>query len=654
MTLRVPRTAWLSATALLLLAGCTEHPQPARTTHPPAVPAGTIRLAAFDSCAHLLDGLRTSAKAAVGPYGFGGPEYAAGAAAEGAPGARADSAAKGAVPAQPDGGSVPNYSGTNTHEAGVDEPDLVKTDGKRIVTVSGGVLRVVDVATRRITGQVALTEQTGGPRMYNAAELLLSGNRALVLISGGYVPMRGGPATDIAPQPADVLGPRVLLVDLSGAPTITGRYTVDGNLVDARQTGDTARVVVRSSPRLLFPNADRPLTEAQRTAVNEAYLDRTTVDDWLPRYTVDDSTGHHTGRVDCTAVSRPVHYTGSSMLTVLTFDLGRPALGSGDPVTIVADGSTVYGTGPSLYVAGYQDRELPRVQARTTTELYRFDTSKPGRPVFAASGEVPGYLLNQYALAEWNGHLRVATTTAQPWAPPVVDPGAPNAPARPRPPQTESTVYTLTERGGQLVEAGHVGGLGKGERIYAVRFLGGTGYVVTFRQTDPLYTLDLRDASAPRVAGELKINGYSSYLHPAGDGRLLGIGQDATSSGRVQGMQVSLFDVGDPAKPTRLAQYKLGYGYSEAEYEPHAFLYWPATKLLVVPVYQASSGAVALRVGDTAFTELGTVTHPASGQIRRSLVIGDTLWTVSDGGLAADEVRSGATPLARVAWLPYT
>src|SRR5205814_1865282 len=202
---------------------------------------------------------RASAKEAVGPYGFGGPEIAADAAGGPAPGARADSGAKGAAPAAPDGERAPDYSGTNTHEAGVDEPDLVKTDGKRIVTISG-------------------------------------------------------------------------------------------------------RVVVRSAPRLLFPNADRPLTEAQRTAVNEAYLDGTTVDDWLPRYTVDDTTGHHTGRVDCTSVSRPARYTGSSMLTVLTFDLAKPALGTGDPVTIVADGSTVYGTGPSLYVAGYQERELPRMQ----------------------------------------------------------------------------------------------------------------------------------------------------------------------------------------------------------------------------------------------------------------------------------------------------
>ena len=120
-------------------------------------------------------------------------------------------------------------------------------------------------------------------------------------------------------------------------------------------------------------------------------------------------------------------------------------------------------------------------------------------------------------------------------------------------------------------------------------------------------------------------------------------------------MQVSLFDVGDPARPARLAQYKLAFGYSEAEFEPHAFLYWPATKLLVVPTYRGSSGAaLALRVGDSAFTELGNVTHPAPGPIRRSLVIGDTLWTVSDSGLAADELRSGAAPLARVAWLPYS
>ena len=96
---------------------------------------------------------------------------------------------------------------------------------------------------------------------------------------------------------------------------------------------------------------------------------------------------------------------------------------------------------------------------------------------------------------------------------------------------------------------GRVGGLGRGERVYAVRFVDDVGYVVTFRQVDPLYTLDLSNAERPRVLGELKIAGYSSYLHPIGDDLLLGIGQDATEQGRTLGTQLSLFDVSDLRRP---------------------------------------------------------------------------------------------------------
>jgi uncharacterized secreted protein with C-terminal beta-propeller domain len=146
---------------------------------------------------------------------------------------------------------------------------------------------------------------------------------------------------------------------------------------------------------------------------------------------------------------------------------------------------------------------------------------------------------------------------------------------------TESSVYVLDSG---LRQIGHVGGLGKGEQVYAVRFVGPTGYVVTFRQTDPLYVVDLREPTAPRVSGELKINGYSSYLHPAGDGRLIGVGQDGSDNGQLTGLQVSLFDVSDPARPSRLSRYALPGGYSQAESDPHAFLYWPATGTLVIPI----------------------------------------------------------------------
>jgi hypothetical protein len=430
---------------------------------------------------------------------------------------------------------------------------------------------------------------------------------------------------------------------------------MDGSLVDARQVGATARVVFRSSPRLLFPYSERG-TDEQRLAANKAIIDAAGAGDWLPRYAVTTDGRTEQGRVECGAVNRPAKYTGTSMVTVLTFDLGASKLGSGDPVTVVADGNTVYSNGSSLYVANDQSWWAMRAPERgavsrarppdPVTEIYKFETSGSASPRYAAAGSVPGNLINQYALSEWDGHLRVATTHWQ-------------ASGRTN---TDSTVYVLRQDGERLAQTGKVGGLGKGEQIYAVRFVGPVGYVVTFRQTDPLYTVDLTDPARPTVAGELKITGYSAYLHPAGDGRLIGIGQEASERGRIQGTQVSLFDVADLNRPDRLAQYHVKYGNSEAEYDPHAFLYWPADRLLVVPltVYQPNKvaqqgNALVLRVGDNTLTEVGTISQQATqqrggDQIRRTLVVDGVLWTVSDQGLQATNMSN----LDKLAWVPLT
>ncbi|HWG99328.1 MAG TPA: beta-propeller domain-containing protein, partial [Pilimelia sp.] len=598
---------------------------------------------------------------AVGPYGlagdrmgvwFGGPEAVRAAGAEGGapvPGARTA------------GDAAPGHSTTNTHEAGVDEPDLAKTDGRRIVTVDEGVLRVVDPARRALTGTLKLFTDDGDPLRWSAANLLLYGDRALVLAHQRYFADRAGvagpagrPVPDRVPQ-----GPQLLLVDLSDAPRVVSRFRTDGDLLDARQVGGTVRVVVRSAPRLRFPYVERA-SDAQRLAANRRIIERAGVDAWLPRYEVTTAGRTTAGTVDCARLVRPASYSGTSMLSVLTFDLaaaGRPdggggGLGDGDPVTVVADGDTVYSNGSSLYIASDQRwRPVPPGRpgkpAPQVTQLYKFDIAGSGRPRYVAGGSVPGWLVAQYALSEWDGHLRVATTTGRE---DVANP------------QTSSGIHVLAQRGSGLAEVGRVTGLGKGERIYSVRFVGPRGYVVTFRQVDPLYTVDLRDPAAPRVTGELKITGYSAYLHPVGDGRLIGVGQEATAQGRTEGTQVSLFDVSDPSRPRRLAQHHVRYGHSEAEFDPHAFLYWPARRLLVLPltVQQPEAArtvavrAALLRVTDTGLTEVGAVDHSEraapgrDGGIRRSLVVDGTLWTVSAAGLAATDLAT----LKPQAWIP--
>jgi hypothetical protein len=297
--------------------------------------------------------------------------------------------------------------------------------------------------------------------------------------------------------------------------------------------------------------------------------------------------------------------------------------------------------------------------------LYKFDVAGPGRPVYEASGTVPGWLLGsaataQYALSEWNGALRVATTTGLfGWSGP--------------PPL--SAVYILEQVGAQLVIVGKVGGLGLGEQIYAVRFSGPVGYVVTYRAVDPLYTLDLSDPAQPRVVGELQLSGYSAYLDPIDISHVIGIGQATNAAGHIEGTQISLFDTTDFAAPVRAAVFRLAFGHSEAEIDPHALLYWPASRLLVIPVLLPDgaatpagtappsadnvptpvSAALVLHLSGHSITEAGLITHPAvpgnpaGGQIRRSLVIGGDLWTLSDQGLKANDLMT----LAPIGWVPF-
>jgi uncharacterized secreted protein with C-terminal beta-propeller domain len=308
---------------------------------------------------------------------------------------------------------------------------------------------------------------------------------------------------------------------------------------------------------------------------------------------------------------------------------------------------TVYASADALYLASQSWFAIPLAgvvrpePTGMTTEIDKFDTSQPDTTSYEASGSVSGFLLNQWSLSEYKGNLRVASTDLPSWWS-----------SSPRQ-ASETAVHVLAQRDRKLVEVGRVGGLGHGENVYAVRFTGATGFVVTFRQIDPLYTLDLSDPTDPTLLGTLELQGYSAYLHPVGNDRLLGVGQDATDQGRVLGTQLSLFDISDLRKPGRLDAAPLGPGSSEVEYDPHAFLYWPAKGLAVLPVQIATgpfTGAIAFHVGRTGVKQLARLANPAEAPIRRSLVVGDRLYTMSDGGVQAVNLDT----FADIAWIPFS
>src|SRR3954447_5005390 len=544
----------------------------------------------------------------------------------------------------------PDFSGTNVQEAGIDEPDLVKTDGKVIYAVSPGGLQAVDARAKEpaLLGTLALSDVSSAE-----AQLLLHGNRLLVIDSDYGTPV-AVPRTVAVPGSVVLNQPvtRITEVDISdpGAMRVVRTTSVDGSFVDARQTGATARRVTQPPPKPLpLPQeaADEPYDVQREVAIKKS--GPTT---WLPsRRTVAGNgvVGKLRKLVGCRAVRRPALFSGLGTLTVLNVDLdkGLPAV---DADAVMTSGDTVYGTADSLYVATtrYYDpsTEHGALTAFQAAAIHRFGASHAGETTYRSTGEITGFLLNQFSMSEDRGVLRVATTETPEWWP-----GTSAAV-----PQAQSFVTVLRERDGALEQIGRVGGIGVGERIYAVRFLGDRGYVVTFRQTDPLYTLDLSDPEHPRIAGQLDLLGYSAYLHPIDDDLLLGIGQGADDTGRRQGLQVSLFDVSDAAHPKRIGNLVLsGWASSAAEWDHHAFLYWPRTRLAVLPVSSygndAFDGAIGFRIPrDGAIAEAGRVEADSPYDVaRRSTVIGDRVFSLFSGGF----VVSGLDKLDRQAAIAF-
>ena len=590
---------------------------------PGARPGGAgAGLRSFDGCPSFLSYVRQQALPLVGPYGLGGGSLGMG--------ALPPAAARGERLSAP---ATPEFSGTNVQEQGVDEPDLVKTNGRTLFVVASGKVTAVDVRGARPRALSAVRLAAGWQH-----ELLLHDDRLLVLSQGSGLPLPIDGRVGIRapwPYPSKT---KVMEIDV-GDPArmrLVRTLELDGGYLTARLVGSAVRIVLSSQVGVdlpfVQPKTGSAAEVARATERNRQIAATAGSKRWLPGYTIR-SRGRlvRQGRlVGCRAVSRPQRFAGPGLLTVVTLDVAR-GLDPLDSDAIVSDGRTVYASRTGLYVATERwDRRLDgtRPIAETTTAIHRFDIASPTRTSYRASGTVPGVLLNQWSLSEWNGVLRVATTEQPVWF------GGPQT-------ESASSVIALEERAGSLVQVGRVGGLGKGERIYAVRFVGDTGYVVTFRQVDPLYTLDLSAPSRPVVRGELKIRGYSAYLHPVGDDLLLGVGQDATDEGRALGSQVSLFDVSDLRRPRRLAVRQLGSSWSEAESDHRAFLWWPATRTAVLPLQEQRStpfaGAVGLRVDRLGITELGRVSHAGSGTsaIRRSVVVGVTLYTVSDTRVAA-------------------
>jgi hypothetical protein len=622
----------------------------------------------FGDCSAFLDYVHTEGADRVGPYGFVndgffGPiadfavDEAAPAATEGSAGD--DTApSSGASDSSDSKGGDGTYSTTNVQVDGVDEPDIVKTDGDRIIAIAGEMLHYIDIADDGATGtkrgSVALSGQNGSYTYGH--EIFLAGDRAFVFAQGEFYGGYPEPAfidavaeTALAPEdesipvelgfpvggpvgPGSYQGPQTLIieVDLSNpdAPAVVNTMSIDGRYINARSIGDTARIVVTSAPQdlgFLYPS--NPGTEQKAEETNREVVRNSTEKDWLPEFRIDrnDGTTEEGQLVDCNSVFAPADFGGFDMLSIVTLDLGADLVAPTGTSSVMATGDTVYASQDRMYVS--TNIWTPIINEQTNewlaenyeTAIHRFSIAGPGAARYEASGSVAGHLLNQFSMNDRDGVFYVATTKGAPWAE-----------------SSESQIVSMEVNGDQLEQIGSVGGLGLGERIFSVRYVDDTAYVVTFRQVDPFYVIDLSDPRNMVVQGELKIPGFSNYLHPISGDLVIGVGQDATDDGRTTGTKVSLFDVSDPTNPLEIDVWTMPNGFSDAQFDHRAFFWWGPTNTAVLPLQSYSdqfAGAIVLIVTADGITEQGRISHAEDDDTPN----GQTDCEVVDGSQFSDD-----------------
>ncbi|HEX7046610.1 MAG TPA: beta-propeller domain-containing protein [Gammaproteobacteria bacterium] len=556
----------------------------------------------------------------------------------------------GVPPAEADDGSSDgggeNTDYTNNQVAGVDEADFVKTDGERLFVLEGSALHRFDIPAPGQIVPAGNLEIEGAP-----VAMLLTDNRVLV-ISTIWTSV-GGIDMPVADMPF-MLNSRVktTLVEwpnAAPAQVVQERY-FDGGYLTAREIDTAASVVLHGR----LPNAVRDNlwqylnnheTEEAAKAAALADLQTLSLDALLPRSYVKNGGGEletlpYTEN-DCASFEIPTDSNGSGVTSIVSLDLNDA--GIFQTRHIVSNYPTVYVSSNHLFLAesaqdwwwySWNDDDAERLN------VHAFAIADNGL-AYVGSGRVEGAPINQFAMDEHDGVLRIATWVGGNrwwWTDAAI----------------ESRLYTLRIDANALTPLGEITGIAPGEQLFAARFVDDIAWLVTFEQIDPLFTVDLSNPAKPVIAGELKIPGFSMYLHPLENNRLLAVGIGGDETGANWNTVVSLFDVSDISAPALLAQHDLtnddmDWSQSEALYEHKAFQFHAQRGLLALPlgashvsngIWEWSSTLELVKVEDDQLSTQGSIDHSAyfgsndsgyyySPDIRRSFFIGDFIYAIS-------------------------
>ena len=619
-----------------------------------------------------------------------------------APAAATPTPAAPATDANAASANAKSASTTNNQVFGVDEADFIKNDSKYVYAALNGALRIIDAWPAEQAHEIAHVALPGQPK-----KLFVTGDRALVYLSvprtaaanpsapGASATFYYAPTTECTyAYDCDFAGDGsatlVLIFDISdrAQPKQIRRLELSGSLLAARRIGPAVHTVM-VTPEVKFtglsysvagaPTCGVAITREESDAQYEALrqrnaeiIENTPLRQLIP--TLREEGADYADEI-CGAMYRESSQSGTAFTSVVSLDMvddGRPTVS-----TIVSKPGAVYASGEALYMgvnyAVPSQTTLPAGAAYSSANLsmaiHKFRIGATPESYYLASGHVKGHVLNQFSMDEYDGHLRVATSWGK----------VPN-------PDVHSTLSVLEQNAGELNTVGIVDEIAPHEDIRSVRFEGDRGFVVTFKKTDPLYTFDLSKPTKPRIAGELKIPGFSTYMHFLDPTHLLTIGYDAADQGSFAyftGVLLQIFDVTDLSNPTLAHKTVIGTrgSSSEALTNHLAFNLW--NDKLAVPMTICEGGGTngmygtnmtfsGLIVYDVSvqdgLAERGRVAHPgpngmytancnnwwtnASSVVERSIFMDDYVYSVARNIMRVQDLNAMGTDVSSVSFVP--
>ncbi|NJL44270.1 MAG: copper amine oxidase [Nitrosarchaeum sp.] len=597
-----------------------------------------------------------------------------------------------------------DYSTTNVQVQGVDEADFIKNDGNYIYLISEGNLVIVNAYPAEDADIISETTIEGYPR-----ELFLLGERILIFTEVNEEAETISPY-DFMPRKRWTQQTKALLYDVSDRedPELVNEYVITGTYQHARLLNGYAYFVVQEGAHYRpFPIDVPVLKEGTRIAAQPPiyyFDDPTQREAFSTVISIDMSTGDAEAQTYLTGYGTTLYMSQENLYLAYTsnndwryhedfqkelfYDVIVPLLPGSVQEELEDAEDAPWRESASILQDHYEmltEREIRELEdeiaeaveayeaeqekLRTRTTVHRVAIQN-GDLSYDATGAVPGYLLNQFSLDEHQDHLRIATTTGQV--------------SRSGKDVSLNHIYILDD---SMEITGSVEDLAKGERIYSARFMGDRAYIVTFKKVDPLFVIDLSDPRDPEVLGELKIPGYSDYLHPYDENHIIGIGKETVEAKEgdfawYQGIKLSLFDVSDVTKPKEVAKTVIGDRGTESEalHDHRAFLFDKERELLVIPVslheidrdridrnadnaYGTLNfiGAYVFRLNtEEGFVYEGRVEHdrPAEEgrgyyqrwghEVRRSLYMDNVLYTVSSKEIIMSDLDEDLNRIGKI------